>query len=197
MKFRIATLLIAASALSTLAGAQTTTDSTAKRGYAERVVAAQQGAEMDRLIQQLAGTAVQPLIANWEPKLEANVPAARQKVAADQLNAELNKFGADAVAIIKSKIAVVSNGTLVAAYMERFTEDELRQLDAFFAAPVIKKYQSLAPELGSLMVGKLVEAARPEIEDRSKVFEEAARKIVGPDKAAPEAKAKAKAKAQP
>ncbi len=202
MQFRIATFLIAAYAVSMGVAAQNAPASSNKRTYAEHVVAAQQGAEMDRLIQQLAGSAVQPMLANWGPKLEANVPATRQKAAAEQLNGELNRLGDDAVGIIKSKVPAVSSGSLVDAYLSKFTEDELRQLDAFFSAPVIKKYQTLAPELGNLMVEKLIESSRGEIQARSAQFDEAARKIVGPDKAAaPKAsgsdKPASKAKTQP
>ena len=182
MKIRFAIIFVAACALSTGTLAQQTTPSAAKRELAVRVVASQQGAEMDRLIQQLAGSAVQPMFANWAPKLAANVPASRQEAAASDLNAELQRYGEDAAALIRSKVAKVSDESLVEAYMDRFTEDELRQLNAFFTAPVIKKYQTVAPQLGALMVEKLIEASRPEMQERARLFDEAALKIVGPDR---------------
>ena len=183
MKNRFAMLLIAGCVASTLTLAQSASPSAAKRELAVRVVALQQGAEMDRLLAQLAASAVQPMIATWGPKLEANVPQARQQAAADQLNAELKRYGDDATAIIKSKVAKVSDESLVDAYMDRFSEDELRQLNAFFSAPVIRKYQGVAPELGSLLIQKLIEAAKSDMQDRARAFDEVALRIVGPDRA--------------
>ena len=191
LKFLFATFLVAASLASTLATAQSSTPTAAKRELATRVVALQQGPEMDRLLQQLANSAVQPMLATWGSKLETNVPQAGQAAAAERLNAELQRFGQDALKLIKGKVATVSDETLVEAYMERFSEDELRQLNSFFTSPVIKKYQSLAPELGNIMVQKIIEVTRSDMQDRARAFDEAALRIVGPDRGASAAPATA------
>ncbi len=196
MKTLTAAIFIAANLLSTLAHGQNAAPANPiKRELAVRVVGLQQGAEMDRLVDQLAGSAVQPLVQFWGGKLEANVAPAEQQAAVEKLNAALDKFNADANAIIKSKLPKVSDESLVGAYLEKFTEDELRQLNAFFSAPVIKKYQALAPELGQLMVRQLMEAARNDIQERARAFDETALQIVGADKpqaATPDAPAAAR-----
>jgi hypothetical protein len=50
-----------------------------KTELAKKVVALQQGPELDRLVGQLAGSTAQDLIIKWGPQLEANVPKAKQK----------------------------------------------------------------------------------------------------------------------
>ena len=111
----------------------------AKTELAARVVALQQGPELDRLVVQLAGSTTQQLIANWGPKLEANVPKARREKASEELNAELKNYADDATQVISRQVKKVSSDVLVPAYAERFTQEELQQLATFFESSTIKK----------------------------------------------------------
>lgn len=155
-----------------------------KTEWATKVVALQQGPELERLVAQLAGSTTQELVANWGPKLEANVPKARQQKASDELNAELKKYSDDTNALITKQVKKVSADVLVPAYTDRFTLDELKQIATFFESPAIKKYQANAPELGNLFVQKLVDATRADVQARAKLFDDAALKIVTPTPAA-------------
>ena len=161
---------------SSISHAQTTDP---KREWAVKVVSLQQGPELDRLVDQLADSTTQQLLANWRPKLQANVPAARLPQVTEQLNAELKKYFEDVSRVIGGKVTKVSTDALVPAYMERFTLEELKQIASFFESPAIKKYQAAAPELGSVFVTQLVEATRDDVNARMKSFDSAADKIIG------------------
>ena len=176
MKKVIYALAIAGTAFSVVASAQTVDP---KIELATKVVALQQGPELDRLVQQLSGSATQELIASWGPKLEASVPKAKQQKASDDLNVELKKYSDDTSKLIGKQVSKVSADTLVPAYAEKFSLEELKQIAAFFESPAIKKYQSTAPELGNIFVQKLIEASRPDVAARAKQFDEVAVKIVG------------------
>lgn len=149
-----------------------------KTEWATKVVALQQGPELDRLVSQLTASTTQDLIANWGPRLDA-LPKAKLPKATEDMNAELKKYADDAVVIIGKQVTKVSNDALVPAYSERFTLDELKDLVAFFQSPAVKKYQANAPELGNLFVQKLIEASRSDVLARVKQFDDAAVKIVG------------------
>jgi uncharacterized protein len=164
-----------------------------KVDLATKVVALQQGPELDRLVQQLSSGATQELIASWGPKLEASVPKAKQQKASEDLNVELKKYSEDANKLIGKQVSKVSADTLVPAYVEKFSLEELKQLVAFFESPAIKKYQNTAPELGNIFVQKLIEASRTDVMARAKQFDDAAVKIVG-SAPAPAAPGKAPAK---
>jgi len=172
----IFSLAIAGTIFSIAASAQTVDP---KIELATKVVALQQGPELDRLVDQLSGSATQELIANWGPKLETTVPKAKQQKASDDLNVELKKYSEDTSKLIGKQVGKVSADTLVPAYAEKFSLEELRQIAAFFESPAIKKYQSTAPELGNIFVQKLIEASRPDVTARAKQFDELALKIVG------------------
>jgi uncharacterized protein len=149
-----------------------TTD--AKRELAVRAVATQEGPEMNRI----AGSAAQGLISNWNARL-AGLPAAKRQSAATALDAELKKFNDDNLKLVTAEAAKVRSGALLTAYMERFSEEELKQLIALMEAPVFKKYQTLSPELGNIYVKAIVDGTRSAVETRSKAFDVAASKITG------------------
>ena len=176
MKILIATLAIASLALSAAANAQTADP---KLEWATKAVALQQGPELERLVGQLADSATQDILQNCGPKLQSNVPPAKMEQAKEGLNTELKKYFEDVSKTINGKVGKVSSSALIPAYMERFTLDELKQLVAFFESPAIKKYQSAAPELGSLFVKQLIEETNTDVMARTRQFDDAATKIVG------------------
>jgi hypothetical protein len=168
-----------------------------KLEWASKVVALQQGPDMDRLVANLADGTTQDMINNWQPRLLANVAKPQQAKVSAELNAELQKYADEVSKIIRSKLQQVGTDALVPVYMERFTLEELKQIATFLEAPAIRKYQAIAPELGSIFTGKLVEASRAEVIARAKLFDEAATRIVGPAPAAPAAAKPAAPTAKP
>lgn len=189
MKKILTAFLIAGCALSTTSQAQTVDP---KLEWATRVVALQQGADLEGLVAQLVGSAAQDLVAGWAPRFDASVPKARQAKATEEFNAELSKFAADANRIVSAKISQASSEALVPAYMERFSLEELKQLAAFFESPTVKKYKAATPALVDVFVKKLVATTQVDIQARAKEFDAAAAKIVGSTPAAPAGKPPAK-----
>lgn len=163
-----------------------------KTEWATKVVALQQGPELDRLVSQLTASTTQEVIANWGPKLRTNVPQAKQQKAMEDLNVELKKYAEDTNKLIGKQVKKVSADVLIPAYAERFSVDELKEIAAFFDSPAIKKYQAAAPELGNTFVKKLIEASRSDVIARAKQFDDAALKIVGNTPAEPKASKPAK-----
>lgn len=150
-----------------------------KKELATRIVNLQkQSQDMDALIAQLAGIAKSAIVEAWLPRLE-KMPAARQKVAIDQLDVELKKFNDDVVRLIKTRNERISLDVLVPAYSERFTADELKQLVAFLESPVIKKYYSASPHMANLLAQKLDAATSSDVQARAKEFDTRAARIVG------------------
>jgi uncharacterized protein len=150
----------------------------AKRALAVRAVATQEGPEMDRMLTQLAGSASRGVIANWNERL-SSLPEAKRQSVGPALDAELKKFDEDALKLVNSEASKVRSGALLTAYMERFSEEELKQLVALMEAPVFKKYQTISPELGNVYVKAIVDGTRSAVETRSKAFDAAASKITG------------------
>ena len=150
-----------------------------KLEWATKVVALQQGPELNRLVDQLANSTAQDLLQKWGPKLQTSVPKAKQQQITDELNNELKKYSNEVAQLIGSKVGKVSADALIPAYMEKFTLEELQQIAVFFESPAIKKYQASAPELGSVFVQRLIETARTDVSARATQFDNTAAKIIG------------------
>lgn len=163
-----------------------------KKELASKIVGLQQGAEMDQLSAQLTNQAVGPMVAKWAPRLQAEVPEARRKEVTDKLNEELNKFREDTFAIIRGKASQVSTDTMVPMYAERFSEEELKQLMAFFDSPVVKKYQAALPEMLNSLIQKLVETVKSDVQTRTAAFDATAAKLIAGESSKKGAPAKKK-----
>ena len=176
MKKFIASMVLTSTALLSPVYAQTVDP---KLEWATKVVALQQGPELDRLVNQLADSAAQDVLQAWAPRLQSNVPKERMEQARNSLNAELKTYFDDVFKTISAKTGRVSSDALVPVYMQKFSLEELKQLVGFFESPAVKKYQAAAPELGNVFVQQLIEATRTDVVARGKQFDEAAVKIVG------------------
>ncbi|MHB1250488.1 MAG: DUF2059 domain-containing protein [Polaromonas sp.] len=179
MKKLIASLAVTGLASFAFAAAVHAQTPDPKTEWATKVVTLQQGPELDRLVTRLASSTAQDLIDKWGPRLEANVPKAKQQKVSDEINTELKKYAEDTKELIGKQISKVSADVLVPAYTERFTLEELKQIAAFFESQAIRKYQANSPELGTIFVQKLLEASRQDVDARIKQFDDAALKIVG------------------
>ncbi len=160
-----------------------------KLEWATKVVALQQGPELNRLIDQLATSTTQDLLQKWGPRLQAAAPKAKQAQITEELNTELRKYSSEVAQLIGNKVGKVSADALIPSYIEKFTLEELQQITAFFESPAIKKYQASAPELGNVFVQRLVEATRDDVAARAAQFDESAAKILGAGAAAKSAPA--------
>lgn len=149
-----------------------------KKSLAERIVKAQQGAEFDRMLQQLANSTTPGLIDAAGPRLENAVPAAKRDAARTQLNDALVAYTTDVTALLKSRALVLTSKTLVPAYEERFSIEELRALAAFFESEANRKYQQAAPEFGNKLVQALVQDSRKAVEDKGAAFVKKADEIL-------------------
>lgn len=186
----------ASSATPELAPAKVASGGDRKRELAMQVIELQQGPEMERLINDLARSAVGPSLQAGAAQLQ-RLPKERQAAATEQLNAAARKLGTQAEAEIRNKMKAAVAQSLLPAYTERFSEDELTQLIAFFSSPTIKKYQSVSPELGQALVKRLVELTQPTIKRQVQTFDAEAAKALGLQLAPPKASASASATKKP
>lgn len=145
---------------------------------AQKVVDLQRGAEQDALLAQLADGASAALVMKWNERVAQNVPEAKQEQVREQLNTELKAFYDDVVKILHSQSTKVESSVMVNLYAQKFTEDELKALVAWYSSDVFKKYQGLAPELAGTYMQELMEASKTAVQDRQGKFDTKAASIV-------------------
>jgi hypothetical protein len=112
------------------------------------------------------------------------VPADKREDVGKAIQADVKKFYDETDALLRDRAVKLGATTIGATLEEKFTEDELKQLLAWFESPVNKKYQQLGPEMQSGLAQKLVADTKPTVEPKLKTLEQSIRKQLGTPAAA-------------
>ena len=161
-----------------VAQAQSSGASPAKKELVQKLLALQQpGIEMAArgmverpaaLMLQEAGRVVQ-----------TQVPAEKREAVAKTIEADAKRYVDEAFPLVRERALKIAPTTLGAALEEKFTEDELKQLVAWFESPVNKKFQAASGEMQNSFMQKLVAEARPLLEPKLQALEQKIRAALG------------------
>ena len=127
------------------------------------------------------------------------LPADKREAAAKAIDADIKKYIDESVPIVRERAVKLAPSTVGALMEEKFNEDELKQLVAWFESPVNKKYAQISAEMQGNITQKLVTEVGPLIDPKMQTLLSKVRVTLGvpaPAKAgsAPPAKAAAPAK---
>jgi hypothetical protein len=161
MNWRIALIAIALAA----GGAQAQT----KKELAAKVLAAQQ-AGVENIGRTIAGQTAQRILQAVGPGLQ-RLPADKREAAAKDAQAEVKKFYDDIEPVLRKRAIELAPATVGAAYEERFSEDELKQILAWLESPVSKKFGQIERELATSLAEKVVADTRGTVEPKLKTLE--------------------------
>lgn len=100
------------------------------------------------------------------------VPAERRDATARALEADARRYADEAVPVVREQALKLAPATYGAGLEERFSEDELKQLIAWYDSPVARKYQKAAPELQNGFTQKLVAAIGPQLDPKIQALQE-------------------------
>jgi hypothetical protein len=102
-----------------------------------------------------------------------------------QIEAEVKKYVDESVPLVRERALKIAPTTIGPILEEKFTDDELKQLIAWFESPVNKKYQSFGPEMQNAFVQKLVVDARPVVDPKIQALDGRIRVLLGVPPAQP------------
>ena len=118
--------------------------------------------------------------------LQTQVPADKREAVGKSIEADAKKYVEETYPAVRDRAVKLAPTTLGATLEEKFTEEELKQLIAWFESPVNKKFQQASGEMQSNFMQKLVAEARPVLEPKLKDLEQKVRASLGvPAAAAP------------
>jgi hypothetical protein len=165
-----ASILLALATLTAPVQAQT------KKELATKLLQLQQPG-IENIGRALAGQVAQRALqaaAQAMPRVQADK---REAVGRD-IQADVKMFHDDIEPMLRER-AVKLAPTLAAAYEERFSEDELKQVIAWLESPTSKKFSQLDRELGNSLAEKVVAETRPTVEAKMKALETTLAKRLG------------------
>lgn len=150
----------------------------AKKELAARIVRAQQGA-IDGLARQLAERPAVEIMGGAMQVIGQRVPREKQEAVAKEVEADLQKYAAEAVPIVQKRATAIAPETLGPVLEEKFTEDELRAIAAALENPALTKFQRTLPDLQNALGERLIADTRGQIEPKVQALEQTVSKRLG------------------
>lgn len=131
--------------------------------------------------------------------LQTQVAADQRESIGKGIEADVRKYVDEVYPRVREQAIRLAPTTIGPGYEEKFSEDELRQLIAWFESPLNHKFQQVFPDIQRAYLQKLATEARPLIEPSLRALEQKMRTALSPtgDAAgtAPKGNAKPAAKA--
>jgi hypothetical protein len=130
--------------------------------------------------------------------LQTQFPADKREAIGKTIEADARKYVDDTYPAVRERAVKLAPSTLGVALEEKFSEDELKQLVAWFESPVNKKFQQASGDMQNSFMQKLVAEARPLIEPKLQALEQKMRgALSAPAAGAADSTAAPKAAAKP
>lgn len=111
--------------------------------------------------------------------LQRQVPPDKREALGKQVEAEIKKYVEESVPLVKERAIKLAPTTIGPILEEKFSDDELKQLIAWFDSPLNKKYSQLGPEMQTAFVQKLVVDARPVVDPKLQALDVKVRSTLG------------------
>jgi hypothetical protein len=112
--------------------------------------------------------------------MQAQVPPERREALGKSIDAEVKRYVDEAVPLVRDKAIKLAPSTLGVGLEQKFTEDELKQLVAWYESPVNKKFQQVSPEMQNTFLQQLVNESKPLIEPKLQALQQQVRNVLTP-----------------
>jgi hypothetical protein len=168
-----------------LAQAQTPVASPAKKELVQKLLALQQPG-IENAARSIVERPAAQMMQEAGRVLQTQFAADKREAIGKTIEADAKRYVEEAFPPVRERALKLAPSTLGAVLEEKFSEDELKQLIAWFESPVNKKFQQASGEMQSNFMQKLVAEARPLIEPKLQTLEQKVRAALGaPATAAP------------
>ena len=187
----ILVVAIAAAAAGSAALAQTT-----KKELVQKLLLLQQPG-LESMARELASRPAMQLMQAANNVLQTQVAPEKREAVGKSIEADLKKYVDEATPVIRDRAAKLAPLTYGASLEEKFSEDELKQLIAWFESPVNLKFQQLGPEMQNGFMQKLVAETAPVLDPKLQATQQKLRVSLGLPPAAATSAAASAAKPAP
>lgn len=167
--FRPRPLPAAALALGLLLGAGPA--AAASRENAQKLLAVQQST-LDAVTRSLVEGPLRQLLTSAETVLKARVPAEKREATARQIQDAARKYMDETLPVARRRAADLAQQLLLPQIEQKFSDEEIRQILAFYESPVAKKMQTVLPDINKVLAERLLLDMRGELQERIKQLDQ-------------------------
>jgi hypothetical protein len=153
-----------------------------------------QQSSLESMARELASRPAVQLMQAANNVIQTQVAPEKREAMGKSIEADLKKYVDEATPVIRERAIKLAPSTYGAALEEKFSEDELKQLLAWFESPVNHKFQQLGPEMQNGFMQKLVAETAPVLDPKLQATQQKLRVSLGLPPAAGASAAKPAAK---
>jgi hypothetical protein len=154
------------------------TASPAKKELVAKLLQLQQP-EFDQAARGLVQQPALQMMQQAGPVLQTQVPADKREAASKAIEADVRKYVDETYPLVRERALKLAPSTVGVVLEEKFSDDELKQLIAWYESPVNKKFQQLGNEMRGSFLQKLVPEARPLMQPKLQALEQQVRVSLG------------------
>jgi hypothetical protein len=158
----------------TLAHAQPTPASPAKKELVAKLISLQTPA-IESVARSIVERPAVQLMQAAGQMLQTQIAPDKREALGRSVEADVKKFVEESTPVVKERAVKLAPSTIGPTLEEKFSEDELKQLIAWFESPVNKKYQQLGPEMQANFSQKLIAEISPLLDPKLKALQEKVR----------------------
>ena len=104
--------------------------------------------------------------------LQTQIPPEKREPVGRAIEADMKKYVDDAVPVARDRALKLAPGTIGPTLEEKFSEDELKQLIAWFESPVNRKYQQFGAEMQGPFSQKLLAEVAPLLDPKLQALQQ-------------------------
>lgn len=138
-----------------------------------------QKAEIQAVAGNLANQMIAPLVQDVQVLLSQQPPGEKRDALARDIQADIQKFGAEAVPILRERAMKIAPSAIGGPLEEAFSEDELKQLVTMLESPVYARWRQMSGEFGQALAQKTVTDARSVLEPKVRALQQSVGKKLG------------------
>ncbi len=169
----ILAVAIAAAAVGSAAQAQNT-----KKELVQKLLLLQQPG-LESMARELASRPAMQLMQAANNVLQTQVAPEKREAMSKSIEADLKQYVDEATPVIRDRAIKLAPSTYGASLEEKFSDDELKQLIAWFESPVNRKFQQLGPEMQNGFLQKLVAETAPVLDPKLQAIQQKLRASLG------------------
>jgi hypothetical protein len=148
-----------------------------KKELAAKVLQLQQPG-IENVGRTIAGRTSQQVLAQVGQAMQ-RVPADKREAVGRDVQADVKKFFDEVEPLLRTRAVEIAASTVPAAYEERFSDDELKQIIAWLESPTSRKFAQFDVEQGNQLAEKVMADTRPTVEPKLKALESTLAKRLG------------------
>lgn len=142
----------------------------ASRELALKLLAIQQP-NIDAVARSLVENPVRQMLNSADAVIRTRVAADKREATAKQIQDAARKYMDETLPVVRKQAQSVAQQQMLPQLEQKFSDDEIKQLLAFYESPVAKKLQTVLPDLNKALAERLVADVRGDLQNRLKTLD--------------------------